>query len=140
MNRPIVRSIGAIIASLVAAMVIVVITEILTLNLHPFPEGADTSDPAVMNNHVANFPHWVLAIATIGWLLTAFVGAWIATRLGPNRHPAHGYIVGILLFLTAALNMFLLPYQLWFEIIIFLGIPLVTYLGVMFAKRPVSKV
>lgn len=142
MNRPIVRSIGAIIASLVAAIVIVVITEMLTLSLHPFPEGADTSDPAVMNNHVANFPHWVLAIAAAGWLLTAFVGAWIATRLGPNRHPAHGYIVGTLLFLTAALNMIVLwePYQDWFKAVNFIGIPLVVFLGIRFARRPLAKV
>ena len=142
MNKPIVRSIAAIVVGLVAAIVIVVITEMLTLSLHPFPEGADTSDQTVVNSHVANFPHWVLLIAAVGWLLTAFVGAWIATRLGHNRHPAHGYLVGTLLFLAAALNMILLwsPYQDWFKAVNFIGIPLVVFLGVTFARKPTPTV
>lgn len=140
MNKPIVRSIVAIVVSLVAAIVIVIITEMLTLSLHPFPEGVDTRDQSVINNHVANFPHSVLAIAAIGWLLTAFVGAWLATRLGNDRHPTHGYMVGTILFLAAAYNMLFLPYQLWFEIVIFLGVPLVIFLGVMLARKPMSKV
>jgi len=136
----ILRSIGAVVVSFVVALALIVLTEFVTLNLHPFPTGADTSDQTVISDHVAKFPHWILAISAVAWLITAFVAAWVATRLGPNRHPTHGYVIGAILFLAAAFNMLSLPYQLWFEIVIFLGIPLVTYLGVMFAKRPISKV
>jgi len=138
MNNPIIRSFGAIIVSVLAALALVAVIEMLTLNFHPFPAGVDTSEQTVINDHVAKFPHWVLAIAAIGWLLTAFVSSWIATRLGANRHPNHGYGVGAFLFLAAAFNLLSLPYPLWFKIVNLLGIPIAIYLGVMFAKKPSS--
>lgn len=132
----IICSIGAVVLGFIAALALIVLTEYVTLNLHPFPTGVDTSDQTVISDHVANFPHWILAISAIAWLITAFVAAWIATRLGTDRHPTHGYVIGTILFLAAAFNMFLLPYPLWFKIVNFIGIPLVIFLGVALAKRP----
>ena len=126
----ILRSIGAIIASLVAAMALIIAVEAVTIYFHPFSVGVDTTDQEVVKAHVAKFPHWVLAIGAIGWSVTAFVGAWVATRLGTARHPAHGISIGALLLLAAAFNMYLLPYPVWFVVVGLLGISIATYLAV----------
>ena len=132
----ILRSIGAIIASLISAMALIVLIEVITLNFHPFPAGADTTDQEVVKAHVAAFPHWVLAIAAIGWSVTTFVSAWVATRLSTARHRAHGIAIGALLLLAAIVNMFLLPYPVWFVVVNLVGIPLAIYVAVKLGQAP----
>ena len=127
MIRSLMRSAGAIIVSLVAAMTLIIAVEVVTTFFHPFPEGADTTDHEVVEAHVAKFPHWVLGIAVVGWGVTTFVSAWIATRLGAGRHPAHGIAIGSLLLVAAAFNMFMLPYPVWFELATLLILPLAIF-------------
>ncbi len=127
MIRSLMRSTGAIIASLIVAMVLVIAVEGITTIFHPFPPGADTADQEVVRAHVEKFPHWVLAIGVVGWGVTTFVSAWIATRLGTGRHPAHGIAIGSLLLLAAAFNMFMLPYPVWFVLANLLILPLAIF-------------
>jgi hypothetical protein len=130
------RSIGAILAGLVVAMVLIVAIEVVTIGFHPFPDGADTTDHAVVEAHVEKFPHWVLAIAVAGWGITTFVSAWIATRLGAGRHLAHGVAIGMLLLAAAAFNMYMLPYPVWFEIANLIILPLSILAAVKLGREP----
>lgn len=136
MIRSLMRSAGAIVVSLAVAMALIIAVEVVTGFFHPFPPGVDTSDHEVIKAHVAEFPHWVLAIGAVGWGGTTFVSAWIATRMGAGRHPAHGIAIGSLLFLTAALNMFMLPYPVWFELGNFLILPLAIFGAVRVGRAP----
>lgn len=130
------RSLLAIVLALFVAMVWISLVEVVTLSLHPFPEGADLSDHKVVEDHVANFPAWGLAIALVGWSAAAFCGAWVATRLGAGRHRAHGIAVGALLLAAAGYNMYLLPYPMWFEVLTPLILPIATLLAVRLAAAP----
>ncbi len=124
------RSVGAVIAGLAVAMALVVAVEVVTTMLHPFPPGMDMTDHEVLKAHVARFPAGVLALAVAGWGLTVFAGAWVATRLGTNRHAAHGIVIGALLFLAAAFNMYMLPYAVWFKVANLVVLPLAAFWGV----------
>ena len=135
----ILRSVVAIALSLMAAMAIIVLVEVVTLMLHPFPPEVDTNDHDQVAEHVAKFPAWILAIATLGWGACAFVAAWIATRLGAGRHPAHGIAIGVLLLMMAGLNMYLLPYPSWFEVGNLVMFPVATLGAVQLGReRPVK--
>ena len=136
MIRSILRSVGSIILSLVVAMALIVAVEVVSGIFHPFPPGVDTSDYEVVKAHVAKYPHWLLALAAVAWGGTTFVSAWLATRLGAGRHPAHGIAVGALLLLAAGFNMLMLPYPIWFEIANYLFIPLAIYGGVKLGRQP----
>ncbi len=129
-------SAGAIVVSLVAAMALIIAVEVVTIFFHPFPEGADTTDHEIVEAHVAKFPQWVLAIGVVGWGVTTFVSAWIATRLGAGRHPAHGIVIGSLLLLAAVFNMFMLPYPVWFELANLLIPPLAIFAAVRCGRAP----
>jgi len=124
----ILRSIGAVVAALVLAMILVVVVEIVTISLHPFPTGVELTHEVICK-HVEKFPSWVLAIGTVLWASTVFVSSWLATRLGTRRHPAHGILIGILLFAAAAFNMSMLPYPIWFEVVTLASFVLATFLG-----------
>ncbi|REJ85140.1 MAG: hypothetical protein DWQ36_14760 [Acidobacteria bacterium] len=111
MLRSVLRSAGAVALSLLVAFILVVALEWVSSILHPFPEGEFD-----MLEHVAAYPQWVLAFVVVWWGATTFLAAWMATRLGEGRHPAHGWCVGLLLLAAVAMNQSMLPYPLWFEV------------------------
>ncbi len=112
----ILRSIGAVIAGLIVAFVLLVAIEVISNVFYPFPPGFDPNDFEACKAHVAKYPTWVLVVAALGWGATVFLSSWLATRLGTGRHPAHGIVVGSLLCLAAAANIVMLPYAVWFEV------------------------
>jgi hypothetical protein len=130
------RSIGSVIAGLVLAFVFIIAAEVFSSIFHPWPPGVDTSDFEVCKAHVARYPTWVLAGGAVIWAAAPFSGSWLATSLGTFRHPAHGLVVGGVLLALAGFNMAMLPYPIWFPIVILIAFPLGTILGIRLAKRP----
>ena len=135
MLRAVMRSVAAVVLGVLVAMLLIVGVEVVGAVLHPFPEGADTSDVEVVKAHVAIFPSWILALAVALWGVTAFVSPWVATRVGTGRHPAHGLVVGALLLLMVGFNMYLLPYPTWFEVANVVVFPVAIFFGVRLASR-----
>jgi hypothetical protein len=107
---------GAVIAGLIAAMAFVVGVEWMSSILHPLPPGVDPTDLEACRAHVARYPAEVLLLVALGWGLGTFVSSWLATRMGPKRHPAHGIVAGSILLVLAVVNMAMLPYPIWFWI------------------------
>jgi hypothetical protein len=134
----ILRSIGSVIAGLAAAFVLTVAAEAFSAIYHPFPPGIDSSDMEACRAHVACYPTWVLAVCAAIWAAAPFAGAWLATRLGAARHPAHGIVVGAILLALAGMNMAMLPYPLWFPIVIVGTFLLGTGLGTRLGRGPSS--
>jgi hypothetical protein len=133
-----IRSVGSVLLSLVVAFILIVALEGISAVVHPVPPDFDGTSEA-MHEHVANYPDWVLAVVVVIWGATTFVSTWLATRLGTNKHPAHGIAVGLLLFAAVVFNMYLLPYPLWFEaanVAVFL---LCIYWGVKLGRTPTNK-
>jgi hypothetical protein len=109
-----VRSVGAVLVGLVAAMFFIVGVEGVSSIFHPFPPGVDPTDYEVCKAHVARYPAWILLLVVLAWGLTTFLSAWLATRLGSGRHRAHGIVVGTILLTLVVINMSMLPYPIWF--------------------------
>ena len=129
------RSVFAIVLGLVLAVALVVGIEVVNSILHPLPSGLDPCDPEVMKAHVVNYPPVILLLAGLAWALTVLLSAWLATRLGTGRHPAHGILIGALLFAAAIANMLMLPYPVWFWVLNLVAFPVCIYLGARFGAR-----
>ncbi len=114
--RRVLRSAGAILGGLVAATIFALGVEYISSILHPFPPGANPGDTAALRAHVARYPAGVLFLGSLGWGLATVAGSWLASRLGPGRHAAHGIAVGVILLALTVVNMFMLPYPAWFWI------------------------
>jgi hypothetical protein len=129
------RSVGAVGAGLLAAMVLIVGIEGISSILHPFPPGVDPTDLEACKAHVARFPAWILLLAMAAWGTTTFVGSWLATRLGTRRHPAHGIVIGTILLAAVVFNMAMLPYPIWFwsNVVVF---PVCCAWGIKLARAP----
>jgi len=135
----ILRSMGSVVAGLAVASALIVAVEIFSSIFHPFPPGVDPSDYEVCKAQVASYPTWVLAVAAAGWAAGVFAAAWLATRLGTGRHPAHGIVVGAILLAMVGLNMAMLPYALWFPILNLVSFPLGTYWGTKLGRGPATQ-
>jgi len=113
MTFTILRSIGGIAAGIAVTFILVIAVEFFGSIVHPFPDDFDKESFEELCQHVANYPAWVLALVVPVWSLTAFIGTWIAGRLG-NR--ASAAILGFLLLTMVILNIAMLPYPIWFKI------------------------
>ncbi len=118
---------GAIVAAIATTLVLLIAVELFSSVVHPLPADFDGSMEQ-MCAHVANYPHWVLAVAVPMWGFTAFLGTWIAGRLG-NRGSA--IFLALLLLAAVLWNVSMLPYPLWFKIVQ----PIAILIAVVYACR-----
>lgn len=129
-----IRGVAAFIGALILAFAGIVGVELVSSILHPFPSGVDPINMEACREHVASYPTGVLLLCATGWWLTVFISCWLATRLGANRHPVHGVVVGLIFLAMAILNMSMLPYPSWFWINL-IAFPASGLLGIWGARR-----
>ena len=107
------------------AFVLVIAVELFGAGAHPVPPGF-TGTMDEMCQHVARFPHWVLGVVVLAWSVTTFVSTWVAARIG-NRLAG----IAVILILTFAIgfNVSMLPYAMWFKVVMLSCFPVACYLG-----------
>ncbi len=104
---------GAIAAGIITSFVLVVAVELFGTIVHPVPATFSGAHQE-MCAHVANFPQWVLAVVVPMWGCTAFIGTWVAGRLGNG---GSAVVLAVLLLTAVMSNVSMLPYPLWFKIV-----------------------
>ena len=113
------RGTGAVVAALAVAFILVVAVELFSAVVHPLPPDFDgTMDQ--MCQHVARYPHWVLAVVVAAYAATALAATWIAGRFG---NLGCALVVGLLLSAALVFNVSMLPYPIWFKIAALIAIP-----------------
>ena len=116
--------------SLVVVFALLLAVEQFSQSVYPMPHAAKENFE-VMCAHVAEYPHWVLAAVVPMWSGIAFLGTWIARRLGNS---VSGWIVGLLLLAGLGGNVAMLPYRIWFRIVMLIAIPAAIVVGYRLAK------
>lgn len=116
------RNIGAVIAGLLVGMVVNLLFIQLNLQFFPLPDGVSMSDQEAFKDAVAEQP----AAAWIGVILAhlgqAFVGGWVAARLGASKPVLLAMIVGVLSLAGGVANAIMLatPAWTWIEMPLYL--------------------
>ena len=133
MQNPIIKSVLAVILSVAVAVFLFMVVEGVGALLYPWPEDFGGTREEVMRQ-VETSPAWVTAfLAIVGWGSIMLICTWIATRLGHNRHPYHGYGVAAFLLAMVLFNMLMLPYPLWLWFVNFSVLPVAAYFGTRLA-------
>ena len=122
------RKIGAFIAGLVVAIVVVNGAERIVHSLHPFPPGMNTRDFAQIKAFVATLPLSALLIVLTGWLIGTTAGTFTAARIG--RSAVTGYVLGACLIALGIFNAIIIPQPPWFSAVSFVVYIIGTVLGV----------
>lgn len=128
--KAVLRVAGAIFAGIAVSLVLIIMVEMFSAVVHPVPPDFHGSQEE-MCAHVANYPYWVLAAVVPMWSITAFLGTWVAGRLG-NRGCA--IFLALLLLAAVTFNLSMLPYPLWFK----LAQPIAIVIAVVFGYRSSS--
>jgi hypothetical protein len=110
--HPILRTVLAVVAGTVTALLLLMAVELFSAVVHPFPEGLSQT-PEEICRHVERYPSWVLAIGALMWGGAAFVSVWLTGKIG-NRISAA--IVGTLFLAGVVCNVAMLPYPWWFRV------------------------
>jgi len=107
------RVVGAIVAAIVLTLVLLVLVEVYSSVVHPVPPGFQGTQEE-MCLHVERYPNWVLVTTLPMWGFVALASTWVAGRFG-NR----GAALGVALLVVGGLlaNIAMLPYPLWFKIV-----------------------
>lgn len=129
--KEVLRTLAAVLASLLVLFLLVVAVELFSAVVHPLPEDFRGTTEE-MCRHVERYPHWVLAIVVPAWALAAFVSIWAAQRIGNLYSSA---IVGLLLLAALVFNISMLPYPSWFKIANLLVIPTAIFAGSHLSMR-----
>ena len=132
MTRAALRTLAAMIAGTLVALGLLALVEVFSAVVHPVPpDFGGTMEE--MCQHVARYPHWVLALFVPAWCVTAFGSAWTALKIG-NRGSA--MVIGLLLLAALVFNISKLSYPIWFKLANLLLIPAAIVLG---ARRPIPR-
>src|SRR5205823_1202661 len=130
--RPMIRSILAIVAGLVVAIILFMAVELLGGLLFPFapPPGVDPwTNPEAMKTHIASLPLAAFLLVLAGWFLGTFCATVLALRIARRAPAVHALILCGVLLLTALLNLLSFPHPTWFWVATFVTFPLAVAAG-----------
>jgi len=117
-----IRNIGALIAGIVIAFVLIYLIEMLGHAIYPPPPDLDFSNPDAVRPYIATLPIVALLFPMIGWLLGAFAGSFVANICGDAKPYVFSGIVGGLVLAGTIANLIMIPHPLWFSITALIGI------------------
>ncbi len=108
-----IRNIAAVVAGLVVGMIVNLVLIQLNTVFFPLPDGVDMTDTAQLKDAIQGMPAaaWILVFAA--HLGQAFVGGWVAARLGASRRMMLAMIVGILSLAGGIANAVMLSAPVW---------------------------
>lgn len=115
------RQIVAVLLGVITASIVVLAGDSLAQWMYPVDETWDKSDPNTILRYIEQVDGSALVIMVVGWLLSSFTGGMVAAYLAPKQAARVSVITGFILFIGAAINLYLIPHPLWMTIIAILG-------------------
>ncbi len=131
------RKILAVVVAMIAAWGILIIVEMISTRFWNTPNGLEHMSRQEMVAYFATRPPEAYATVLIGYLIGAFLGGFVVTKMSRRESPglALPILIGVLLTIGMISNIFMVPGQpLWFVLaglVIFLPLSL---LGHRFAR------
>ena len=119
-------------------IILLVAVEGFSAVVHPFPEDFDFESTEEMCAHVENYPNWVLAVVVPLWGVIPLTGIGVARWIG-NFTVA--VVVGLLVLAALMGNVLMLPYPLWFKVVMSMVLIAATAGGLWIGRpRPTAAV
>lgn len=116
-----IRNILAVIAGLAAGMVLNMVLVMVNASLF-LPAGVDMADAEQMKQAIRNMPATAWILVFVAHLGQAFVGGWVAARLGKSHPMTLAMIVGVISLVGGIINAISLssPAWTWIEMPLYL--------------------
>jgi hypothetical protein len=119
------RTLLAIVAGLITAMLVIFGVEALGLLLFPLPAGMRLDTEADLARLVAMSSPAAKAWLVFGWALGSFVGAWVAARISRQHRRIAALAVALFIVAGTVMNAMVIAHPLWMNLLgILLPVPL----------------
>jgi hypothetical protein len=123
------RSLLGVLAGFVAAVVVIMVVEMIGMKVYPLPAGVDPTDPAALEALLPTLPPGSFLFVLASWFLGAGAGAVVAQRVARAPTRAPGLAVGGIILAFALYNMWVIPHPVWFMAVAVIGIVVVAVLA-----------
>jgi len=110
-----VRNIGAVLAGVATAFVLILVIEKLGHLIYPPPADLDFSDPEAIRPYMATLPFVALLFPMIAWVVGTFAGSLVASKIGTANPLAFAGVVGGLVLAATIANLIMIPHPAWFS-------------------------
>lgn len=117
-----IRNIAAVLAGVVTAFVLILVVEKLGHLIYPPPADLDFSDPEAIRPYMATLPFVALLFPMIAWVVGAFAGSLLASKIGTANPLLFAGIVGGLVLAATIANLIMIPHPVWFSIVSLIAI------------------
>jgi hypothetical protein len=130
------RTVLAVVAGLVVALLAMVSVEFLALQLWPPPPGFVLEDEADLARLVALATPAKMAAVVFGWALASFLGGWVAARLSHRHRIGAAVAIGVLVVAGVVFNAANIPHPMWMNVLgVLLPLPLALLAARLATKR-----
>ena len=104
-----VRNIAGVVVGLFVGSVANMALIFANMALFPAPPDLDIMDPEAFAAYAAGLPDTAFILPMVAHLAQAFIGGWVAARIGASRPVLLALIVGVLSLVGGVLNMMNFP-------------------------------
>ena len=124
-----------VVAGIVVAWLVIVLSQLLSAALYPPPPGTDLTDPAVLADFINAAPVTAMGFVIAGYALAALLGGWVAARIARAHPRIAAMVVGGMVLLGVILNYTMIPHPTWMLVSgVLLPLPM-AWLGARLAGR-----
>ena len=107
------RAVVGVVAGIVVAWLVIVLSQWLSASLYPPPSGTDLTDSAVLADFINTAPVTAMACVIAGYALAALLGGWVAARIARAHPRIAAMIVGGMVLLGVVANYTMIPHPAW---------------------------
>lgn len=133
------RTILAVIAGLIIAMVVMLSVEFLSMQVSPPPPGFTLNNEADLARLVEMASPASKALVVLGWALASFLGGWVAARLSRQHRLVAALAIGVLIVIGVVFNTANIPHPLWMTVLgVLLPVPLAFAAARLASRRATS--
>jgi MFS family permease len=133
------RTILAVIAGLIIAMLVMLSVEFLSMQVSPPPPGFTLDNEADLARLVEMASPASKALVVLGWALASFLGGWVAARLSRQHRMVAALAIGVLIVIGVVFNTANIPHPLWMTVLgVLLPLPLAFAAARLTSKRDAS--
>lgn len=133
------RNVLAVVLGVVLAFVLIMVVERLGHVVYPPPADVDFTDPAAIGAYVQTVPAPALLLVLAAWLTGTICGGLLACFVAKNRPMVYASIVGGLVLIGTAVNLYMIPHPTWFAVVSLLTIVVATWFTGRIGEKFVSE-
>jgi hypothetical protein len=123
------KRIFSVFVGLVTGIIIVMIGDASIHILFPNPEGINLNHKEAIESFMKSVPTSILIIMLSFWILSSFLGGYVAGKINKTEWKISAIITGSALMIVAILNMLTIPHPMWMVLLsVILYIP-ASYIG-----------